>query len=111
MRERLRSGSISAGMTRCSTTKCRKGLKKGDGALLKELWRKEAHLLFSNPPKAGEFYFGNFESAARFCCTFDELRTYFRSRHSMGETISLTEQRQLFCERLAALQLLMRMAS
>jgi putative transposase len=55
--------------------------------------------------------FGNFESAARFCCTFDELRTYFRSRHSMGETISLTEQRRLFCERLAALQLLMRMAS
>jgi transposase-like protein len=55
--------------------------------------------------------FGNFDSAARFCCAFDGLRNYFRPRHTMGETISLTEQRRLFCERLAALQLLMRMAS
>jgi putative transposase len=55
--------------------------------------------------------FGNFESAARFCGTFDELRNYFRPRHTMGATVSLTEQRRLFCERLAALHLLMRMAS
>ena len=55
--------------------------------------------------------FGNFESAARFCGTFDELRNYFRPRHTMGATVSLTEQRRLFCERLAALHLLTRMAS
>lgn len=55
--------------------------------------------------------FGNFASAARFCRAFDELRQYLRPRCSLGETISRTEQRQLFCERLEALQLLMRMAS
>ncbi|GHO71348.1 hypothetical protein KSC_102400 [Ktedonobacter sp. SOSP1-52] len=55
--------------------------------------------------------FGNFASAARFCCAFDELRNYFRPRSTVGETISLPGQRQLFRERLAALQLLMRMAS
>lgn len=55
--------------------------------------------------------FGNFESAARLCCAFDELRNYFRSRQTLRETLSLAEQRRLFCERLAALQFLMRMAS
>jgi putative transposase len=55
--------------------------------------------------------FGNFASAARFCRAFDELRTYFRSRHPMGETLSLLEQRRLFCEKLAALQRRMLMAS
>lgn len=55
--------------------------------------------------------FGNFESVARFCRAFDEVRNYFRVRHSMGETLSLTEQRRLFYERLVALQLLMRMVS
>lgn len=55
--------------------------------------------------------FGNFDSAARFCGAFDELRNYFRPRHTMGETMSLTEQRRLFCERFATLYLLMRMAS
>jgi transposase-like protein len=55
--------------------------------------------------------FGNFASAARFCHAFDELRNYFRPRHTMGETQSLLEQRRLFCEKLAALQLWMRMAS
>ncbi|GHO71662.1 hypothetical protein KSC_105540 [Ktedonobacter sp. SOSP1-52] len=54
--------------------------------------------------------FGNFKSAARFCCAFDELRNYFRLRHATGKTMSLAEQRQLFRERPAALQLLMRMA-
>jgi putative transposase len=55
--------------------------------------------------------FGNFASAARFCHAFDELRNYFRPRHTMGETPSLLEQRRLFCEKRAALQLWMRMAS
>ena len=35
---------------------------------------------------------GIFESAARFCCAFDELRSYFRSRHTMDEPVSLPEQ-------------------
>src|SRR5689334_10562692 len=30
--------------------------------------------------------FGNFEAASRFCCAFDELRNYFRWRHTMGGT-------------------------
>jgi transposase-like protein len=55
--------------------------------------------------------FGNFASAARFCRAFDELHNYFRPRHPAGETLSLREQRRLFIEQLASLQLLMRMAS
>ncbi len=51
--------------------------------------------------------FGNVESAARFCRAFDELRNSFRPRHTMGETVSLARQRQMFCERLACLQALM----
>jgi putative transposase len=54
--------------------------------------------------------FGNFDSAARFCGAFNELRHYFRPRQARGGTMSLTEQRRLFCERLAALHHLMRMA-
>jgi len=38
--------------------------------------------------------FGNFKSAARFCCAFDELRNYFRLRHTTKERVSLSEQRQ-----------------
>jgi transposase-like protein len=55
--------------------------------------------------------FGNVESAARFCRAFDELHHYFRPRHTMGETLSLAQQRQLFCERLVALQTLLAAAS
>jgi hypothetical protein len=55
--------------------------------------------------------FGNVESAAHFWRAFDELRNYFRPRHTMGETVSLAQQRQLFCERLAGLQALMVAAS
>ncbi|GHO71941.1 hypothetical protein KSC_108330 [Ktedonobacter sp. SOSP1-52] len=55
--------------------------------------------------------FGSFDSAACFCCAFDELRNYFRTRAPAGEPVSLSDQRQLFCERLTALQLMMRMAS
>ncbi|GHO58304.1 hypothetical protein KSB_67790 [Ktedonobacter robiniae] len=51
--------------------------------------------------------FGNVASAARFCHTFDELRQYFRPRHMEKETLPLMQQRQLFCERLLALQELM----
>jgi putative transposase len=51
--------------------------------------------------------FGNFVSAARFCRAFDELRQYFRPRHTERETISLAQQRQLFHERVTTLQKLM----
>lgn len=55
--------------------------------------------------------FGTFESAARFCCAFDELRKYFRQRRVMGEAISLSERRQAFLKRLVALQVLLQGAS
>jgi putative transposase len=55
--------------------------------------------------------FGNLDSAARFCCAFDELRNYFRSRHTMDEPVSLPEQRQAFLQRLAALKALIQAAS
>ncbi len=55
--------------------------------------------------------FGSVKSAARFCRAFDELHHYFRPRQTMGEKVSLAQQRQLFCERLAGLQVLMEAAS
>ncbi len=48
--------------------------------------------------------FGTVEAAARFCCAFDELRNYFRSRRMVGEAVSLLQQRQAFLQRLTALQ-------
>ncbi len=48
--------------------------------------------------------FGNFEAAARFCCAFDELRNYFRSRRMVGKVVSLLEQRCEFLLRLTALR-------
>ena len=43
--------------------------------------------------------FGSFESAARFCAAFDELRQYFRVRRRGGDHVALGEQRRLFVER------------
>ncbi len=43
--------------------------------------------------------FGNFESAARFCSAFDELRQYFRVRRHGDDQSSLAEQRRLFTTR------------
>lgn len=43
--------------------------------------------------------FGSFESDARFCTAFDELRQYFRVRQWRGQTVPLAEQRQLFLTR------------
>lgn len=48
--------------------------------------------------------FGNFDSAARFCGAFDELRNYLRSRSIMGKPASLSEQRRAFLDRMAALK-------
>jgi putative transposase len=55
--------------------------------------------------------FGTIEAAARFCCAFDELRNYLRPRRTMGEVVSLLEQRQAFLQHLAALQTLIQAAS
>jgi putative transposase len=55
--------------------------------------------------------FGTFEAAARFCCAFDELRNYFRPRHTVGESASLPDQRQAFRQRLAALRAFLQAAS
>jgi transposase-like protein len=55
--------------------------------------------------------FGTVEAAARFCCAFDELRNYFRPRRTIGEVVSLREQRQAFLQRLAALQIAIQAAS
>lgn len=46
-----------------------------------------------------------------FVVLADALRTSFRPRHTMGETLFLLEQRRLFCEKRAALQLLVQAAS
>lgn len=48
--------------------------------------------------------FGSFESAARFCSSFDEQREYFRHRTRPKETIPLAEQRRMFRQRFGALQ-------
>lgn len=48
--------------------------------------------------------FGNFDSAARFCCAFDELRNYLRPHSTMGEPTSLSEQRRVFLDRLTTLK-------
>ena len=43
--------------------------------------------------------FGTFESAARFCAAFDELRHYFRVRRRGDGHVALPEQRRLFLTR------------
>jgi len=55
--------------------------------------------------------FGTVEAAARFCCAFDELRNSLRPRRTIGEVVSLLEQRQAFLQRIAALQTLIQAAS
>jgi transposase-like protein len=50
--------------------------------------------------------FGCFSSVARFCRAFDELRQFFRFRTTMNQSVSLAGQRELFRQRLAALQVL-----
>ena len=50
--------------------------------------------------------FGHFESAARFCRAFDELRQFFRFRTTTNQAVSLAHQRERFLQRLDALQAL-----
>jgi len=55
--------------------------------------------------------FGSFTSASRFCRAFDEVRQFFRMRRAMTQPVSLHQQRELFRQRLAALQALVQAAS
>ena len=48
--------------------------------------------------------FGNFDSAARFCRAFDEIRNYLHPRSTMGKPASRSEQRRAFLDRLVALK-------
>ncbi len=55
--------------------------------------------------------FGSFESAARFCSAFDELREYFRVRRRRDDWVPLAEQRRLFVQRWRSLIAEMQAAS
>src|SRR6266567_1361453 len=44
--------------------------------------------------------FGSFTSASRFCRAFDEVRQFFRFRTTIGQAVSLAQQRDLFRQRL-----------
>jgi transposase-like protein len=44
--------------------------------------------------------FGNVTSAPRFCRAFDEVRQFFRCRTTLGQSLSLAQQRDLFRQRL-----------
>jgi putative transposase len=50
--------------------------------------------------------FGSFTSASRFCRTFDEVRQFFRFRTTIGQPVSLAQQRDLFRQRLNAFNVL-----
>jgi putative transposase len=49
--------------------------------------------------------FGAFESAKRFCAAFEEVRQYLRPRSRMKEFVSLSVRRNIFIERVQALEL------
>jgi putative transposase len=50
--------------------------------------------------------FGNVMSAARFCRAFDEVLQFFRVRTTMKPKVSLTQQREVFRQRLDTLKTL-----
>jgi transposase-like protein len=54
--------------------------------------------------------FGTFDSAARFCSAYDELRDYFRHRTSMDEVVPLGVQREQFRARSAELRAMLKAA-
>src|SRR6478736_5054724 len=54
--------------------------------------------------------FGRFSSAARFCRAFDEVRQFFRFRTTMNQLVPLTQQRELFRQRLDSLKTLVLIA-
>jgi transposase-like protein len=54
--------------------------------------------------------FGSFTSAARFCRAFDEVHQFFRIRTAMKQPVSLSQQREMFRQRLVTLQALVQVA-
>jgi hypothetical protein len=50
--------------------------------------------------------FGNLASAAYFCRTFDKIRQFFRVGATVKQKVSLTQQREVFRQRLATLETL-----
>jgi len=50
--------------------------------------------------------FGSVASASRFCRAFDEVRQFFRVGTTMKQQVSLAQQREVFRQRLDALQAL-----
>jgi putative transposase len=48
--------------------------------------------------------FGAFESAKRFCAAFEEVRQYLRPRSQMTESVSLSERRERFVDRVQRLE-------
>lgn len=54
---------------------------------------------------------GNFTSAAQFCRAFDEVRQFFRFRTTIGQSVSLAQQHDLFRQRLNAFTALVLRAS
>ena len=55
--------------------------------------------------------FGSFDSAARFCRTFDELRNYLHPHNTMEKPASRSEQRRVFLARLVALKTAIQISS
>jgi putative transposase len=55
--------------------------------------------------------FGSFLAASRFCRACDEVRQFFRIRTTMKQPVSLRQQREMFRQRLVALQALVQTAS
>jgi transposase-like protein len=51
--------------------------------------------------------FGCFVSASRFCTAHDELGDHFRTRATIGEVVSLAEQRRRYAAQLAELEVLL----
>ncbi|GHO87563.1 hypothetical protein KSZ_55690 [Dictyobacter formicarum] len=54
--------------------------------------------------------FGSFPSASRFCRAFDEVRQFFRIRTTIKQPVSLQQRREMFRQRLVALQALVQVA-
>lgn len=50
--------------------------------------------------------FGNVVSASQFCRAFDEVRQFFRFRTTIGQSVSFTQQRDVFCQQLNAFKAL-----
>ena len=93
------------------------GLNSYPRAIKEELGAEVKHEVISclgNPIEQGHrgikqwYYptpgFGAFESAQRFCQTYDEVHQFFRPRQRMAEFVSLSDRREHFLQQVDALQ-------